>query len=42
MKFERSLLISGFGYKAFQNLALMIDGPPKAIPLTVPFYEHFV
>jgi len=41
-EFKRCLLVAGISHKAFQNLALLIDGPPQIVSLAVDLHEHLV
>ena len=41
-EFQCGFLVPGLGYKAFQNLNLVIDGAPEVVPLAVDLHENLV
>ncbi len=41
-EFQCRLLVSAFGNDGFQHFALMINGPPKIMPLTIYLHENLV
>ncbi len=41
-EFQCSLAIAGLGHKAPEDLALVIDGPPQVVLLSVDLHENFV